>query len=190
MTDVVVISGGCGTGKTETLRAMHDALDGLVTDVAVLETDLYYTMMDPSWSVPWPEAGRYFDLALDNICRTTIGFIEAEFDLVAIGSNGLCDQEIVLSFARRLDPDRRAQFHHITLDPGVSVVQERIARRKADRAHAVDDEKTPEWLESQLMWFRQRYGPWTYVLDNSDLTPRQTAQAVFRAVRDGAGLQN
>jgi hypothetical protein len=75
----------------------------------------------------------------------------------------------------------------VTLDPGTRVVQERVAARFAEHRYAVDEKKTPEWLESQMLWFRERYGAWTCVIDNASLTPAETCVAIFEAVVKGEG---
>jgi hypothetical protein len=187
MTTVAILSGGCGTGKSETLRAIHGALEGVVDEIAVLETDHFYTMIDPNWSTPWPEAERYFELALNAVACTALEYANAGIDWIVIGSNGLCDEDTVRRFVRRFDHLHRPSVHHFTLDPGTAVVQRRMAERIAENAFAVDEKKTPEWLEGQLDWFRERYGDWTCVVDNSELTPHQTALAILQAAKAGAG---
>jgi len=187
MTTVAIVSGGCGTGKSETLRAMHGAFEGTLADVAVLETDHFYTMIDPGWSIPWPEAQRYFDLARNAVAYTAVGYANAGIEWIAIGSNGLCEEDTVREFACSFDRSRNVRVHHFTLDPGTAVVQQRMAERIAEHGFAVDEKKSPEWVEGQLEWFRKRYGAWTHVIDNSELTPHQTALAMFEAARAGAG---
>jgi hypothetical protein len=183
---VVVVSGACGVGKSETLRAMHTALDGRVGDVAVLETDHFYTMVDPHWEMRPDRAPRYFEVTGHLLRQTARGFLRAGFDLVAIGSNGLHEEAHVREFVEPFVADGAAA-HHVTLDPGLETVQERMAHRIATRGLVVDDEKDPEWLAGQLSWFRERYGPWTFVLDNSSLSPAETAVAIYDAVRNDRG---
>jgi len=183
---VVIISGGSGSGKTETLKKMRRALAGRAGEVATLETDTFYTMIDPEWSIDWPEAENYFRTALDMVARTALGLMDSGFEWLAIGSNGLYERETVHSFIAPFRDDARARIHHVTLDPGVETVQARIAKRNASE----DAIKTPDWLASQVKWFRERYGNWTHVIDNSKLTPEETAVAIHEAVCRGHGLSS
>jgi energy-coupling factor transporter ATP-binding protein EcfA2 len=180
---IVIVSGACGTGKSTTLSLMRPLIGHEVGEVATLETDLFYQMIDPNWSIPWPRAAHYVSIALRNVVRATLHFLDEGFDWIAIASNGLYEKPVVDEFIRPLIEDNRAALHHITLDPGVLEVQERIVRR----AGPFDDAKTPEWLESQVRWFRERYGDWTYVLDNESLTPEETVRAMYATVKNGGG---
>jgi hypothetical protein len=182
----VVISGACGVGKSETLQAMRAALNGRVGDVAVLETDHFYMMVDPHWEMPPDKLQRYFDVTGHLLRQTALGFIRNGFDLVAIGSNGMNEELHVREFVEPFVNDGVAA-HHVTLDPGTETVLQRVARRIETRGLVVDEEKDPDWLAGQLSWFRERYGPWTYVLDNSSLSPAETAVAIFDAVESGEG---
>lgn len=186
MKRVVVISGACGVGKSETLKSMREALAGRVADVAVLETDQFYMIIDPHWSVPWPQAQRYFEISGWLLRESAQRLIRIGFDWVAIGSNGLNEESHVREFVGPFLADGAA-VHHVTLDPGPEELQHRMARRVETQGHAVDDKKTPEWLDSQLAWFRERYGTWTWVLDNASLTPIETATAIYEAVESDHG---
>ncbi len=157
---------------------MPDVLD----DVATLESDYFYTMIDPGWKVPWPDAQRYWDVGMRMLHRTVTGFVERETDLIAVASNGLQHAFLARAFARAV-PDG-VPVHHVTLDPGLDVVKERIAQRAA----AEDEHKVPEWSEGQVAWFRERYGRWTYVIDNASMTPDETVLAIRDAVVCGRGL--
>ena len=186
MNRIVVVSGACGVGKSETLRCMRSALADRVADVAVLETDHFYMIIDPLWALPHTEAEKYFELSGWLLQETARRLVGAGFDWIAIGSNGLNEERHVREFVRPFLADGAAVYH-VTLDPGVEALQERMAHRVDTHGYAVDEKKTPEWLGSQLSWFRERYGPWTSVIDNSSLTPSETAVSIYEAVERGEG---
>lgn len=186
MTRIVIVSGACGVGKSETLRSMRRALGDRVTDVAVLETDLFYMIIDPHWDIPYDEGKRYHELSGFLLQQSARHLARKGFDWIAIGSNGLNEESHVREFAEPFGSDSSA-VHHVTLDPGPETLIERMAHRIQTLDDAVDAKKSPEWLTSQLEWFRNRYGPWTSVIDNSSLTPSETAVAIYEAVENGRG---
>ncbi len=47
MKRVVAVSGALGVGKSETIEAMRSVLGDVVEDLAVLESDQLYMMIDP-----------------------------------------------------------------------------------------------------------------------------------------------
>ena len=186
MDRVVIVSGACGAGKSETLRSMREALAGRVRDVAVLETDHFYMMIDPHWTMPPPELERYFEVS-GWVCRETAQHLtNLGFDFVAIASNGLNEESRVREF---IGPfvEAGTAVHHVTLDPGLGAIQDRMALRFETHGNPLDADKSPEWVAGQVAWFRRMYGPWTYILDNSSLTPAETAIAIHEAVERGEG---
>jgi hypothetical protein len=183
---VVIVSGACGVGKSETLRSMRDALAGRVEEVAVLETDHFYMIIDPHWAIAEPDARRYFEMSGWLLRETARHLLRLGFDWVAIGSNGLNEESHVREFVEPF-VDAGTAVHHVTLDPGVDTIRSRMAHRIATLGHPLDDVKSPEWINGQLAWFRGMYGPWTYVLDNSSLTPAETAIAIYEAAENGKG---
>jgi hypothetical protein len=66
MKRVVVISGAMGVGKSETLRSMRQTLIDVVGEIAVLEPDQFYMMIDPHWTHPPDRVDRY-----DAVCGCT-----------------------------------------------------------------------------------------------------------------------
>ena len=179
---VVVVGGACGVGKSEALRVMRPVLQGRVADVAVLETDRFYMIIDPDWAIPEEEAGRYYEVSGWLLQGTAQRLVGAGFDWVAIGSADMYEESRLRDLVQPFIDDGVA-VHHVTLDPGVETVCERIARR----AHPLDADKTPEWIATYLSWYRGHYADWTWVIDNSALTPDETALAIFDAVGAGRG---
>ncbi|WNI19263.1 NUDIX hydrolase [Actinacidiphila sp. ITFR-21] len=86
---------------------------------------------------------------------------------------------------------RGIEVRHVLLDPGETILRERIALR---RDHP-DDERADDtarcWALDRIADYRQAL-PWltldAYVLPTAGLTARQTAEAVCEAVGSGAGV--
>lgn len=181
---VVLVSGACGVGKSGAIRSMREALGDRVGEVAVLETDDFYAMIDPYWTRPATRVDWYDDLAGWLLRETALGFLRAGFDWVAIASNGhwreVRAREFVEPFA-----GEGVDAHHITLDPGDHETRRRLEAQ--GRAHP--DGPTTDVDEGLRMLsdVRDGYGPWTYVIDNGRLTPVETARAIHEAVLAGAG---
>src|SRR4051794_28463558 len=108
---VVVVSGACGAGKSTALRALMRLRD----DVAVLEPDHFYIMIDPEWKVPWPDAEKYWDIGMSMLHRTIAGFVERDVELIGVPTNAVQQSFLARKFARSL-PDG-VPLHHVTLDP-------------------------------------------------------------------------
>ena len=179
---VVVVGGACGVGKSETLRTMRRTLQGSVADVATLETDRFYMIIDPDWAIAEDDAARYYEVAGWLLQGTAQRLIRAGFDWVAIGSADMYEESRLRDLVQPFLDDG-VNVHHVTLDPGVEIVCDRIARR----AHPLDADKTPDWIASYLSWYRGHYADWTWLIDNSALTPEETALAIFEAVQAGRG---
>jgi hypothetical protein len=176
---VVLVVGPCGAGKTSALARMRALLVGRVGEVAVLETDTIYTMIDPTWSA---YNARRAAMCAHVTAATAAQFVEEGCDWVVVGSNGLQDREGVAEFVGRL-PDY-ADVLHLFLDPSTAAVQARIEAR----AHPLDIDKTPEWLAGNVAWMRSYHRPESGRIDNTDLTVDQTVEAIFEAVNSGTGL--
>jgi hypothetical protein len=178
MPRVVMLIGPCGAGKSSALRRMRPVLGSVVGEVAVLETDTTYMMIDPSWSA---YNSRYDAVAKRIAAQTAAGFVREGFDWVAVGSNGLQDRESVEAFVAHLPAG--AEVFRVFLDPSVSAVQARIAAR----ADPLDIHKTQEWLERNVKWMRIFHDSWSALVDNSHLGVDQTVNAIYAAVEAGRG---
>ena len=93
------------------------------------------------------------------------------------GGNAVWHREQVSEVAAALGDVAAA--HHITLDPSLEVVCERVAGRGGD--------KSPEWLATHVEWMRGHYAEgWTHLIDNSTMTPEESLAVVVTAVDNGA----
>lgn len=184
---VVVISGALGVGKSEALRAMRETLIDVVGEIAVLESDQFYMMIDPHWTCPPDRVDRYFAVSGWLLQQTALGFLRSGFDWVAIASNGHWRQRSAQEFVRPFLLEN-ARVHH-TLDPGEDVLRQRIAYRSA-AAGLIADERQAAEAVAMLRQVRQALGSWTHVLDNGQLTPEATVRAIRDAVERGDGLMH
>jgi hypothetical protein len=186
MKRVVVISGAIGVGKSETLRSMRETLIDVVGEIAVLESDQFYMMIDPHWTCPPDRIERYYEVSGRLLQQTALGFLRSGFPWVAIASNGHWKQRSARELLRPFPPEN-ASVHHITLDPGEDILRQRIAQRSRAAGLPVDEQKTAEAVD-MLRKVRQALGTWTHVVDNSRLTPEATVRAIHDAVDHGHGL--
>ncbi len=158
---------------------MRAVLAGRVAEVAVLETDTIYTMIDPTWEA-------YNERRATMCARVTAvaaaQFVEEGCDWVVVGSNGLQDRRSVADFIDRLP--QRAEVFHLFLDPSTAAVQARIKVR----AHPLDAHKTPQWLAGNVAWMRGYHRPESARIDNSDMTVDETVETIFATVSAGQGL--
>lgn len=179
MPRIVFVIGACGSGKSSVLARMRPVLAPLVGEVAVLETDTTYQMIDPTWSAQDP--APYADIARRLAVHIASELVHEGFDWVAIGSNGLHDRATVDALMGELPA--HAEVSHVALDPSVEVIQQRITAR----AHPLDAYKTPDWLEAQVASTRGRFEPWTTRIDNGGLDVDETVLAIYTKVRAGEG---
>lgn len=186
MKRVVVISGAIGVGKSATLTSMRETLIDVVGEIAVLESDQFYMMIDPHWTCPPDRVDRYYAVSGWLLQQTVLGFLRSGFDWVAIASNGHWQQRSAREFVQPFLLEN-AHVHHITLDPGEEILRQRIAQRSKAAGPAVDAQRVDEAVD-MLVRVRQALGTWTHVLDNSRLTPEATVRAIYDAVDRGHGL--
>jgi hypothetical protein len=164
-----MISGATGVGKSETLRSMRPTLIDIVGEIAVLETDQFYMMIDPQWTCPPGRIERYYAVAGHLLRETALGFLRSGFAWVAIASNGHWKEQRARDFVQPFHRED-TYVHHFTLDPGKDVLRQRCSA-------PVD----------MLLQVRHELGPWTHVIDNSQLTPKATVQAIHAAIEQAAG---
>lgn len=188
MKRVVVISGAIGVGKSETLRSMREALIDVVEEIAVLESDQFYMMIDPHWTCPPDRVDHYYAVSGWLLRETALGFLRSGFDWVAIASNGHWKQRSTREFVRPFLLEN-VSVHHITLDPGEEILRQRVAQRSKTAGLAIDEQRAAEAVD-MLFQVRQALGTWTYVVDNSHLTPEATVRAIHDAIDRGHGLMH
>lgn len=158
---------------------MRTVLGDRVGEIAVLETDTIYMMIDPTWSEYNDRNAAVTGLVT---ARTAAEFIRQGFNWIVVGSNGLQDRDDVDAFLTEVPAS--VEVFHLFLDPAPSAVEQRIAAR----AHPIDAHKTPEWIAENVAWMRSYHRPESGRIDNSDLDIDQTVEAIYAAVTAGRGL--
>ena len=176
---LVFVIGPCGAGKSTTLRRMRAVLGHRVGEIAVLETDTFYMMIDPTWSEYTDERASITSLIT---ARTAAEFFKQGFDWVVVGSNGLQDRAQVEAFLTHIPAE--IEVCHLFLDPSAAAVEQRIAARD----DPIDAHKTPRWLAENVAWMRGYHRPESARIDNSELGVDQTVEAIYAAVTAGHGL--
>jgi chloramphenicol 3-O-phosphotransferase len=174
---LVFVSGACGSGKTTVLSLgltrMRAVFGG---DTAALDTDRISMFIDPRWELKHPEAERYWELTGRQWVLLARSYFDFGFAAVVIGGNGVWNRSSIGAVAAAVAD--QADTYHVSLDTSLDVVCARIAER--------GDDMSPDWLRTHVEWMRERYAEgWTYVIDNSAMTPDETLDAIAAAVDSG-----
>ena len=174
---LIFVSGACGAGKTEIVRLgywkLREAFGG---DVAAIDTDTVWMFIDPRWEFRHPENERHGALTRQQWALLARSYFDFGFAAVIIAGNAVWHLGEVLAVAHAIADV--ADAFHVTLDPALEVIYERVARRGGD--------KTPEWLRTHVEWMRGHYAEgWTYRIDNSAMTPTETLREIVRAADSG-----
>jgi thymidylate kinase len=177
----VLLSGACGAGKTTTMRLIRRHFLPTLGETAVIDVDQVYTMVDPDYSISFPEAETYWRLARRQCAGLAQAYYSSGFGVVVIGGNSLYQKDRLNEI---LEPLLGVSaVYHFTLDPAPAVIQRRIRARSSP----VDGVKTPEWIEQHVRYMRAYYEPWTTCIDNSSLSPDETVQALHQAIGENKG---
>jgi hypothetical protein len=177
----IFLSGACGSGKTAAMRLIRRHFLPLLGETAVIDVDHVYTMVDPGYSIPFPEAEAYWTLARRQCAVLAASYFAEGFRVVVIGGNSIYQKRQLNEILESLL--KVSVVHHITLDPGPEVIQQRILVR----AHPFDDSKTPEWIDRHVRSMRGFYEAWSERIDNATLSPEETVLAIRDAVLSDKG---
>jgi hypothetical protein len=177
MARTVLLSGACGAGKTSLLRLGYRRLSPYFGRVATLDTDWFFMLVDPNWELAHDE--RDGDLMHRQCGMLARSFFDAGFETVLIGGNALHTRDG--SFDALIESLRaRGNVYHFTLDPSLDEIIRRVEARGGD--------KTREWLGEHVAWMRDRDAPWTSRIDNSAMSPTETAAVIAERITLGEGL--
>jgi hypothetical protein len=177
----VLLSGACGAGKTTAMRLIRRHFLPTLGETAVIDVDQVYTMVDPDYSIPFPEAESYWSLARRQCALLAHAYLSGGFGLVVIGGNSLYQKDRLNEILGALLAV--SAVYHLTLDPDPEVIQRRIQARRSP----LDAQKTPEWIDQHVRYMRAYYEPWTARIDNSALSPEETVQAIQRTILEDRG---
>lgn len=171
----LLISGACGAGKSALLTLGYRAYSAVWGPTATFDTDTLLMMVDPRWELTHDE--RRLPLLYEQCAVLAESFLMGGLSWVVIGGNALhTPSEMEPLVARVLS---LGALFHVTLDPSLSEIKRRVARRGGD--------KTDEWLETHVRWMREKYEPWSCRIDNSELTPLETLHSIAERVQAGEG---
>ena len=173
----ILLSGACGSGKTTILRLGYRELFPHFGRTATLDTDWFFMLVDPHWELPYEE--RDGALMFRQCAILAGSFFDAGFETVLIGGNALHTRDG--EFDDLIDALRSwGDVFHFTLDPTLDEIIRRVQARGGD--------KTDEWLTTHVAWMREKYASWTSVIDNSAVSPRETASLIAHRAALGEGL--
>src|ERR1051326_3679182 len=168
----VLLRGACGAGKTSAMRLIRRHLRPVLGEIAVIDVDHVYMMVDPDYSIPFPEAETYWSLARRQCALLAKAYLSSGFGAAVIGGNSLYQKDRLNEILEILL--EVSAVYHLTLDPDPEVIKRRIPGRSSPE----DETKTPEWIETHVRYMRDYYEPWTARIDNSLLSPDETVQAI------------
>lgn len=175
MPKTILLSGACGSGKSTVMTLGYRALHAYWGPTATIDTDLILMMVDPRWELAHEE--RRLELAGHQCWLLARSFLTNGFECVIVGGNGLHTPSEVNELIRLLL--EVGDVCHVTLDPELSEIQRRVARRGGDQ--------TAEWLADHVEWMKARYREWTCRIDNTALSPEQTLAEIAARVGRGEG---
>jgi thymidylate kinase len=177
----VLLSGACGAGKTSAMRLIRRHLLPILGETAVIDVDHVYMMVDPDYSIPFPEAETYWSLARRQCALLAKTYLCSGFGAAVIGGNSIYQKDRLNEMLEMLL--EVSEVYHLTLDPDPEVIKRRILARSSPE----DGMKTPEWIDAHVCYMREHYEPWTACIDNSSLSPDETVQAIHRAILENRG---
>lgn len=171
----ILLSGACGAGKTSIAKLGYPRLSALWGPTAALDTDTLFMMVDPHWELPYEE--RRARLVLRQVGLLAGSFLDAGFETMLVLGNALHSPDGLDLFLPALL--ERGDVFHITLDPSLDEIVRRVAAR--------GDDRTFEWLDTHVDWMRAGYERWTCRIDNTALTPDETAERIATEIARGCG---
>lgn len=184
---IVWLNGAFGAGKTTVARELVDFLPGSTFYDPELVGDGLRMMLPrkrldevsdyrdlPSWRRLVVDTGAALIAEVGGPLVVPMTVLRQEYR-----------DEIFGGFAARRIPVR-----HVLLHTDETILRERIAEREAIPGDADGSESVRRWCLDHLAPYRSAL-PWlvddAYVVDTTGLTPRQTAEHIADAVREGAG---
>jgi 8-oxo-dGTP pyrophosphatase MutT (NUDIX family) len=185
---IVWINGAFGAGKTTTARELIDLIpNSTLFDPEVVGVGL--TGLLPAKRLA--EVSDVQDLAIwRRLVVDTASALLAEVGGVLVVPMTLLRQDYRDEIFGALAA-RRIMVHHLALTPAETILRSRAADREAS-AEPTDGELLPrrQWAHDHMEPYRHALSGWlaadAHLVDNSALTPRETAVRIAEAVRTGA----
>ncbi|MFF5445733.1 NUDIX domain-containing protein [Streptomyces sp. NPDC012888] len=185
---IVWINGAFSAGKTSTARE----LAGLLPEASLYDPELIgdaLRVMLPRKRLD--EVTDYQDLPIwRRLVVDTAAAMLAELGGVLVVPMTLLRQEYRDEIFGGLAA-RRIPVRHVVLDPGETILRERIAaRREPGLTEAENEVRVRRWAYDHIPATLQALDGWlgadAHRVDNGALTPRETAERIAEAVRTGA----
>ncbi|MFG2871160.1 NUDIX domain-containing protein [Streptomyces sp. NPDC048338] len=184
---IVWINGAFGAGKSGTARELVD----LIPNSTLYDPELTGGAM--SSLLPkkrLAEVGDFQDLPIwRRLVVDTAAALLAELGGVLVVPMTLLRQEYRDEIFGGLAA-RRIEVRHVLLAPDETILRQRILRRTPDGSPPEEIDGVRQWSHDRIEPYRAARDGWlgedAYVVDNSALTPEETARVVADAVRAGA----
>ncbi|MET9651232.1 NUDIX domain-containing protein [Streptomyces sp. NPDC006460] len=184
---IVWINGAFGAGKSGTARELVD----LIPNSTLYDPELTGGAM--SSLLPkkrLAEVGDFQDLPIwRRLVVDTAAALLAELGGVLVVPMTLLRQEYRDEIFGGLAA-RRIEVRHVLLAPDETILRQRILRRTPDGSPPEEIDGVRRWSYDRIEPYRAARDGWlgedAYVVDNSALTPEETARVVADAVRAGA----
>ncbi|MDP9314846.1 MAG: ATP-binding protein [Chloroflexota bacterium] len=169
---VILIGGSPGSGKTTIRRLAPDYFRPQYGETAALETDEFYSFVDPYWSSLTNDRWLF---AYDTCLTTATWLLQHHITTIFIFGNILYQKDTVNRALKVLSP--YSAVFHITLDAAHSILVDRLRQRGDLNVHP------PERLASWQADIQQNYALWTTMIDTSDKTPQQVLDIINNQVQ-------
>ncbi|MFJ8584234.1 NUDIX domain-containing protein [Streptomyces sp. NPDC093595] len=184
---IIWINGAFSAGKTSAARELIDLIpDSTLYDPEIVGGALRYLLPQKRLA----EVTDYQDLPMwRRMVVDTAAAMLAEVGGVLVVPMTLLRQEYRDEIFGGLAA-RRISVHHVVLTPDETILRGRIAGREEYDADPDGNERVRQWAYDHIEPYRAALDGWlatdAYAVDNSRLTPHETAGAIARAVRGGA----
>ncbi|GAE33088.1 AAA family ATPase [Halalkalibacter akibai] len=179
MKTVVFVSAPSGAGKSTMRKVVPKVLENhFQNGIAGIEIDDIYRFLDPEF-----KAKHHLEVwkaARESTGHLANGLLKGNIDVVFIFGNTIFSEEQVKDVRKNIE-SMNVAFYHITLAPTRDTLAKRLVKRQST---------VPDWLDSHLAE-RQPYveANWTNVIDNSNLTPEETVQAIYELMIVGKEMR-
>lgn len=184
---IVWVNGAFGAGKSSTARELVDLIPNSTLYDPELTGGAMSRLLPPKRLA---EVDDFQDLPIwrRSVVDTAAALL-AELGGVLVVPMTLLRQEYRDEIFGGLAA-RRIEVRHVLLAPEETILRERIRRRTPDGSPAGAIEGVRRWSFDRVQTYRTALDDWlradAYRVDNSALTPEETARTIAQAVRDGA----